>query len=281
MSVSRTFPASNQQREGNMRRVSQAIAAISASVVLMASGAASAADLRVPVKAPPPVMPPPFSWTGFYVGGNLGGAWFHGDVTDSMFGLNFGNTNGNGVFIGGGQVGFNYQIDPFVLGVEGDFDWAANNNNATSGVIVPGIGLAHAFLVTGNNRWVSTVAARFGYAVDHVLFYGKAGGGWVGANSFTVTDLTSGVAVTGSSNTTISGWLVGGGLEWAFADNWSAKFEYDYLGLGGRTFTVPVGSPLLLVGDTFTTGNRNFQMAKVGLNYRFNWGSPSSVTTRY
>jgi outer membrane immunogenic protein len=260
-----------------MRKVSQAIAAIS--VVVVAAGAASAADLRTPVKAPPP--PPPFSWTGFYVGGNVGGAWSHGDVTDSIFGLSFGNTNGNGVFIGGGQVGLNYQFNALVLGVEGDFDWAANNNNTTSGVIVPGVGLGHAFLVTGNNRWVSTVAARFGYAADRVLFYGKAGGGWVGANSITVTDLTSSVSVTGSSNNTISGWLVGGGLEWAFADNWSAKFEYDYLGLGGRTFTIPVGSPLLLAGDIFTTGNRNLQMAKVGLNYRFNAGSPSPVTTRY
>ena len=135
--------------------------------------------------------------------------------------------------------------------------------------------------MTGDNRWVSTLAARVGFALENVLFYGKAGGGWVGANSFTLTDLTSGVSVTGSSNNTISGWLVGGGLEWAFADNWSANFEYDYLGLGGRRFTIPAGSPLLLVGDTFTTGNRNVQTAKVALNYRFNWGSSSAVTTRY
>lgn len=249
--------------------------------LLVVSVAAHAADLKIPVKAPPPApVPPPFSWTGFYIGGNLGGAWFHGDVTDNRFGLDFGNTDGSGVFIGGGELGFNYQFNHFVFGVEGDFDWEGNNNSS-NGIIVPGIGLGHTFQVTANDRWVTTLAARFGLAVDRVLFYAKAGGGWVGANSFTVTDLNTGVSISGGGNNTISGWLIGGGFEWAFAENWSAKFEFDHLGLGSRTLTVPVGSPFLLVGDTFTTGNRSLEMAKVGLNYRFNWGSPTPVTTRY
>jgi outer membrane immunogenic protein len=256
------------------------LAAASLSVLLVSSWAANAADMHV--KAPPAApKPPPFSWTGFYFGGNFGGAWPQRDVTDSVFGLNFspGNSN-NGVLIGGGQVGFNYQVDSFVLGVEGDFDWAGNNQNASNGVVVPGVGLGHTFQVTANNRWVTTVAARFGVAVSQALFYAKAGGGWVGANGFTVTDLTTGASFTGSSGTTASGWLVGGGLEWALTDNWSAKFEYDYLGLGNRTFVVPAGSPFF-AGDTFTTGNRSVQMAKVGINYRFNWGSPSTVTAKY
>ena len=146
-------------------------------------------------------------------------------------------------------------------------------------IIVPGIGLRHAFLVTANDKWVTTLAARFGYAVDRILWYGKAGGGWVGANSFTITDLNTGASISGGGNNTLSGWLIGAGVEWAFAQNWSAKVEYDYLGLGTRTFTVPAG--FLLAGDTFSTGNRNLQMLKVGLNYRFNWGIASPVTTRY
>lgn len=261
-----------------MRKPFHAATALSA--FLVTSLAASAADMHVKAPRPAPT-PPPFSWTGFYFGGNLGGAWVKRDVTDSLFGFNFspGNDN-NGVFIGGGQVGANYQVNNIVLGVEGDFDWAANNNNTSNGVIVSGVGLGHTFQVTANNRWVTTLAARLGVAVNNVLFYGKAGGGWVGADGFTVTDLTTSTSFTGSGSTTNSGWLVGGGLEWAFADNWSAKFEYDYLGLGSRTFTVPVGSPFF-VGDTFTAGNRNVQMAKVGINYRFNWGSPSTVVTKY
>jgi outer membrane immunogenic protein len=214
-------------------------------------------------------MPPPFTWTGFYIGGNLGGAWAHGNVTDSLFGINFNNGSNNGVFIGGGQVGFNYQFSNYVLGVEGDFDWAANNNNTGTGVVVPGVGT---FQEPANNRWVATVAGRFGVAFDRWLVYGKAGGGWVGSDSFTITNVTTGASIGGSNNNnnnnTNSGWLVGGGVEWAFANNWSAKIEYDFLGLSSQTFTSP---GIILPGDTFSSGNRNIQMAKFGVNYKFGW----------
>lgn len=236
---------------------------------LAAIDRAYAADL--PVKAPPavPVAVPIYNWTGFYIGGNIGGAWVHGNVTDTLFGLNFSNGNNNGVFIGGGQAGFNYQVNNFVFGVEGDFDWAANNNNTGNGVLTQ-FGLLR---VTNNDRWVSTVAARFGVAFDRWLVYGKAGGGWVGSNNFTVTNLTTGASITGSNNNTNSGWLLGAGVEWAFAGNWSAKIEYDYLGLNSRSFTTTGGLVGIPAGDTFTTGNRNVQMVKFGINYRFGWGT--------
>ena len=118
---------------------------------------------------------------------------------------------------------------------------------------------------------MSTLAARFGFAVDPVLFYGKAGGGWVGDSSFTVTNATTAASITGSNGNTNSGWLVGAGIEWACANNWSAKVEYDYLGLSGQTFAVPAGSPFL-AGDTFTTNSRNVQMVKAGVNFLFNGG---------
>jgi outer membrane immunogenic protein len=115
---------------------------------------------------------------------------------------------------------------------------------------------------------MATVAGRLGYAIDRWLIYVKGGGGWVGANSFTVTDLTAGASVTAGSSNTISGWLAGGGFEWAFANNWSVRAEYDFFGLSGRSFTVPATFPVL-AGDTFTTGRNNIQMATVGINYRF------------
>jgi opacity protein-like surface antigen len=77
--------------------------------------------------------------------------------------------------------------------------------------------------------------------------------------------------LSASSNNTNSGWLVGAGIEWAFAPNWSAKVEYNYLGLDDRTFIVPAGVPGFLPGDTFTQSNRNIQTVKVGINYLFNW----------
>jgi outer membrane immunogenic protein len=230
--------------------------------------AASAADLKpAPVYSKAPMIAPVFTWTGFYIGGNLGGAWAHRNVTDSLFGLNFSNGANNGVFIGGGQIGGNYQFSNFVVGVEGSFDWASNNNNTTTGIVVPGLG-GNTIQVTSNNTWITTLAGRFGVAYDRVLFYGKGGGAWVGNNSFTVTNVTTAASITGSNSNTTSGWLAGAGLEWAFANNWTLKFEYDFIGLSGRTFTVPAGSPFL-VGDTFTTGSNNIQMATVGVNFLF------------
>jgi outer membrane immunogenic protein len=113
---------------------------------------------------------------------------------------------------------------------------------------------------------------------------GKAGGGWVGNNNLTVTNTTTGLSFTCGTlgltncNNNTGGWLVGAGFEYAFTNNWTVKLEYDYLGLGNRTFVVPAGAPFL-AGDTFTTNNRNVQMVKVGVNYLFNWGAP--VAARY
>jgi outer membrane immunogenic protein len=101
--------------------------------------------------------------------------------------------------------------------------------------------------------------------------YGKAGGGRVGSDNLTITNTVTGASITGFINNTTSGWLVGGGIEWALAPNWSVKVEYDYLGLNSRTFTVPAGT--FLAGDTFSTSNPNVQMVKVGANYLFKYGA--------
>jgi outer membrane immunogenic protein len=239
---------------------------------------ALAADLARPPPPPPaPVyVPPPFSWTGFYLGGNVGGAWAQGNVTDNLTGASFSGSS-NGAFIGGGQVGFNYQFSNLVVGLEGDFDWASNNNTSNNVVIAGPLGLGHTFAAGINNGWITLFTGRLGVAFDRVLLYGKAGGAWVGNNGFTVTDVTTGLSLSGSGNNSSSGWTAGGGVEWAFMNNWTVKFEYDYIGLGSRSFTVPITSPVL-PGDTFTA-TRNIQMATVGINYLFNWGSP--VVARY
>jgi outer membrane immunogenic protein len=241
-----------------------------AAIIAMASGTAMAADMR-PAPAPAPVykapMVPPFSWTGFYIGGNLGAAWTNTNITEANFGLTFNNGN-NAVFVAGGQVGFNYQVGSVVFGVEGDFDWAANNNNTTVAVIGP---LGHSFTASANDRWMATLAGRLGYAFDRWMIYAKGGGGWVGANGFTVTDITTGFTATPGNSSTVTGWLVGGGFEWAFANNWSFRAEYDYFGLSGRSFTIPGGviPALGAAADTFNTGTSNIQMATVGINFRF------------
>jgi outer membrane immunogenic protein len=238
---------------------------------LIAPVAAGAADM--PLKAPPaPPPPPPYSWSGFYIGGDIGGAWANGTVSDNLTGFSV-SSNHSG-WLGGGDVGFNYQAGNFVFGIEGDFDWTSLSATG-SGVFVPGLGTLQA---SANTNWVTTVAGRLGVATtgmwfnSSALFYIKGGGGWV-ENSASITNLTTGTSISASN--TNSGWLVGGGVEWGFANNWSAKIEYDYLGLRDWTFN----SVLLFPGDTFTA-SRNIQELKFGINYRFGgWGGP--VTARY
>src|SRR5215472_7771921 len=170
----------------------------------MAANAADVTARPAPYAPPSPVYaPPPFTWTGFYLGGNIGGAWRNDNFSDTLSGLNFSNGNNNGVFIGGGQLGFNWQVSNFVLGFEWDIDGAANNNN-TGTVFVPALGTIQ---VTSNNRWITTLAARFGVTNGPWLFYGKAGGGWVGNDDFTINNLTTGTSITASNNNTNSGWL--------------------------------------------------------------------------
>jgi len=234
------------------------------STVAAVLGASSAYAADLPVKAP--VLPPPppvFSWTGFYIGGNIGAAWSHHDVTDTITGLNFSRTS-DGVFIGGGQVGFNYQIGGFVWGVEGDFDWAGNNGNGT-GITTAAGNIA----ASAHDKWISSVAARFGFASDHWLFYGKAGGGWVGASNVTFTNTTTGASITGGRSSGNNGFLFGAGIEYAFTNNWTMKVEYDHLSLDSRTFIISNGAPFF-PGDVFSTGHRSVQEFKVGINYLFN-----------
>jgi outer membrane immunogenic protein len=241
--------------------------ATAATVALLgATSASRAADMAVKAPPPPPMMVPIFTWTGFYIGGNLGAAWAQRTVTDA-FGNNF-TRSSDGRFIGGGQLGYNWQFTNFVLGVEGDIDWIArNNNNGTAAVLINGGG---PFVVTStDSNWVGTLAARFGWAVDHLLLYGKAGGGWIGnSGGFTVTNLTTGNTFASGGGNSRGGWLLGGGIEYAITNNWSLKGEYDYIGLGNRNVVVPV-----VVGggvvDTFGSSNRSFQMVKFGFNYSF------------
>jgi outer membrane immunogenic protein len=264
-----------------MRTLFHATSALAA--LLATSLAAGAADLHVKAKPMPPApVPPPFSWTGFYIGANAGGAFFRNELDDTLFGMGF-NQNHQGVFIGGGQVGFNYQINQFVWGFEGDFDGIASDNT-TNAFFIPVMG--QTFQVNASDRFVATIAGRIGYAWDRVLLYAKGGYGWVGFNGFTVTNLNTGASFIGSGNNTASGWLVGGGLEWAFWENWSLRFEYNFLQLTRLDFSMPVGFPFNTF-DTFRNTNHNVQLATVGINWRFGWGPYGPypmgpmVTSRY
>src|ERR1700744_6199067 len=144
---------------------------LASAVALTAGGQALAADLPPPM-APPPRAPaayipiaPAYNWTGFYLGGNLGAGFSKGTFSDS-FGSTFNTTNSNTSFLGGGQVGVNYEFGGgVVIGAEAMFDWAPNTNN---NITLTGLGTTGGNTGTGtaqlNNRWLTTVTGKLGYA---------------------------------------------------------------------------------------------------------------------
>ena len=234
-------------------------------VALIALGAtvpALAADLaaRPYTKAAPAVYAPIYNWTGFYIGGHLGGAF---SSNSNFNGLTTGN-NGNGRFLGGVQVGGDYQFAPnWVLGIEGQYSWLANNNG---GVIFPG-----GFTYTNNQRGLGSVTGRVGYTWGPALLYVK-GGYAFSDNNENVTLGGAPIAFAFDSDHK-NGYTVGAGVEYMFAQNWSAKVEYQYYNFGKSRFIAPAA---LAPFGSFTTDDH---VVKAGLNYRFNWGGP--VVAKY
>ncbi len=234
-----------------------------------APSAAFGADLPAPVL--PHVYKEPaavYNWTGLYIGGNIGAAW------SGLSGSNFSDTVGstftaptNVQFMGGGQVGVNYQFgSSVVIGAEVMFDWLPNTQNAQITATAPDN--TAAFIDTINNRWLTTATSRLGYAWDRVLFYGKGGGAWVGgAGSPGMTVGGAPVTLTSSSNSDF-GWTAGFGLEWAFLNNWSMRAEYDYIGLNNQSFTAAPG-PTTFGGDVVTYSDRSISMMTLAVNYKF------------
>jgi len=247
-------------------------ATIAFALTVGAASAVLAADMPAPAPIPPPAyvpVPPIYNWTGFYVGGNLGFGWDSGSFSDLL-----GNTLPlvpNGMFLGGGQVGVNYQFcDRVVIGAEVDFDWLSNSSTTSSTALFvnpPGVLTGSTATVTVNNRRLTTVTGRLGYAWDRLLLYAKGGGAWVGSNSPTFT--VDGAPVTVSTSNSNWAWTAGLGAEWAFWGNWSARFEYDFVGLSSQSFAIPTAVGGLAANDQFSGNNRNIQMVNVGINYKF------------
>jgi outer membrane immunogenic protein len=226
----------------------------SVAVATVFAGTAMAADMRVKAPAPPP-PPPAFSWSGFYIGGNIGGAWSNVEIINATTGASF-NTSGTSGFMGGGQVGFNFQASSFVFGVEFDGDWT--DLKRTSGVLAVG---AAALQAEARTNGVTSLAARFGFAADRFFLYGKAGVGWV-SNELIVRDLITGASVSATNSN--SGFLWGIGGEYAFTPNWTVKLEYDHINLDDRRVIAPV------VGNQII-GKRDIDLFKFGFNYKFDW----------
>jgi outer membrane immunogenic protein len=225
---------------------------------------ASAADL--PVRAPMVAAPVPFSWTGFYVGGHLGGGWgtkeWSNEVDPAGSSPGFlGGATVNGA-LGGLQAGYNYQINSVVvLGIEGDFSWADVHNTFDC--------FGGSETCSSRAAWFASLTGRIGGTVDTTLFYLKGGVAWVHDKH---SDSCPDCSATGDLNVwdaseTRTGWTLGAGVEYAFTRNWSAKAEYDYMDFGTKTvgFTSPSGPENVDI-------QQRVHALKMGVNYKFDWG---------
>ena len=229
------------------------------------AGSAFAADL--PSRAPPPVyLPPPplFTWTGLYMGGQIGYAWGSDPIDVVVNGANvaFFNTQPTGV-IGGAHVGYNLQIAQWVAGLEGTVDGSGLEGTRRS---VTGVSMSTRTEVQGSIR------ARVGVAFDRVLIYGTGGVAFAG---FTDGYL-AGFGATETDSKTRTGWTVGGGLEYAVTNNWSIRAEYRYSDFG-RSPDFPFST--LTGGDVFFTHHLTENQVQAGFSYKFTSGGP--VVARY
>ena len=300
-----------------------------AALALALTGPALAADLPR-YKAPPPPPPLPPMWTGFYVGLNAGGTWGNSNNVRTVSapiaaipgsnsarryalfsalgasGVGSGNTSG---FIGGGQVGYNWQFyNSFVGGIEADIQGVAGNNRNTTTISAAGrfafFGanevLATAITTSKRLDYIGTVRGRLGWLFTPTLLaYGTGGLAYGGVSvstgiaqfnndcaQFPGNCISAATFSSGAFSDTRVGWTVGGGLEWMFWPNWSAKVEYLYYDLGNVTYSAGL---LPTVGNTFLANTLvaavvsqsqtrfNGNIVRAGVNYHFNWGAPPVV----
>lgn len=210
---------------------------------------------KAPVVAP---MRP--VWTGCYLGPNIGYGRarnaYSPDPTALFLPAEAPDQTINGI-VGGGQIGCDYQFDPFVVGIQGMYDW--------TGMSGTGDPYTLGKTLKASVPWFATLTGRVGYAFQpNLLIYLKGGAAWARTN-FDFFNLGT---PAGSAAFTRGGWTVGGGLEWMFAPSWSLFLEYSHLGFGNRleTFTNING---------LTSFNMNFKqdidLVQVGVNYHFNW----------
>ena len=215
----------------------------------------------------PPV--PAYSWTGCYVGAHAGGGWqTSGYVTGAGIASGVGG-------LGGAQAGCNYQIRQFVIGLEGEF-WGSTLSDRNH-FSETGIGSEES---VSRNRWDGAISVRSGVAFDRAFVYGKLGAVW-GKFDYTTDVAFPGFALTERGDAIFTGVLIGVGFEYALTDNWTTKFEYNYIDYGNKivNFTQVRCDPDCVTATFSQTVKEAKQLAKIGFNYKFNYADP--IHARY
>jgi outer membrane immunogenic protein len=263
------------------------IAAMSTTAIAGSIGAANAADVGAPsYRAPPVVVPLVTTWTGFYAGGNLGGAWTSNDALWSPLPSSAalgafpiaGDTGGSSV-VGGLQAGYNWQYAPdWVVGIEGDWSWASASGNinqpwATNpgGGVIPGSFTS----ISSTLNWVSSLRARLGYLVaPDLMVYGTAGGAlgqidYAASNSNGINGGPLSYQTATAFSRTQGGWVAGVGLEWMISPNWLLRGEYLYYSLNGAPSALAGNGNFPGLPSGYSWSNTNASVARAALSYRF------------
>jgi outer membrane immunogenic protein len=232
-----------------------------------------AADMRMPVKAPPAPVITLYSWTGCYIGGHVGFGWGQRETTlvPNTLGIDF-DHDADGV-VAGGQIGCNlWQNDRWVFGIEGQAGWADIDGDRPFDPAIIGSGFRSEIDIVGS------IAARLGYAfgaTGQTLGYIKGGAAFA---SHKFVNTSPPPAIDFESDRELRwGWMVGAGFEQALGSNWSVKAEYNFSHFGDRDLTLcTVGAACV----NFETGG-HLHLVKVGLNYRFGGWGGAPVAARY
>jgi outer membrane immunogenic protein len=234
---------------------------LSISSIAGLSGLAYAADLRAPI-----VAPAPFSWTGCYIGGHIGGV-VSADETTSVWGHS--NDFSSTGFVGGGQIGCDYQFAPrWIVGVEGQAAWTGLKNTESGSVRNLATGITLPAQLTLHNDFLASATPRVGYSIaDRWLLFAKGGAAWTNEKTDIAFTNLQGIAVDPSATTTRTGWTVGTGVDWAFAPHWSSTLEYNYYDFGsaGTVVTDPAHNTSVNINSL----KDRMHAVTVGVNYHF------------
>ena len=243
----------------------------------LGAGAASAADLSRPYTKAPIFAESYYNWSGFYVGGQLGGSWTNENWKNTANNSVFGDLipgqgfaqRSSGIF-GGGQIGYNWQASNYVFGLEGSI--AGMNNRGTLNNTV--FGLARDDVFSWRTNWMATVTGRVGYAWANNLIYAK--GGYAGVSSrLAVSDTVGPFTGSGSASAWHNGWTVGAGWEYGVTQNWIVGLEYDYSAFQTKSYQLAGGAAPLVY--TFDAKPRDIQSVVARVSYKF--GAP--LISRY
>jgi outer membrane immunogenic protein len=252
-----------------MKKIYAAVVAVS---TLAIGGPAIAADMAL--KAPPP-PPAAYSWTGWYVGLNAGGSFGRAADSSTFFAppIPFSSTSSNlDGFVGGGQIGYNWQSGTAVFGLEADIQGTSESGTANSSIpfVFPALAPPTTASLSDNEKlpWFGTVRGRIGITPSPTWLLYVTGGLAYGEIKSAETITIPGVGTAaGGFSTDRAGWTLGAGAEASIGGNWTAKIEYLYLDFGTFTNTLVTGLPVVnpLTLTTHVTDN----IVRVGLNYRF------------